>query len=55
MKAVIYGDVKGTPLSHKIWSGKLSALPRPDDTIVRGGNSRLDGPRRISTNQMKEP
>lgn len=34
MQVEIYGDVKGTPLSHKIWGGELSALPRPDDMIV---------------------
>lgn len=33
MKVEIYGDVKGTPQSHKIWQGDLSILPRPDDAI----------------------
>lgn len=34
MKVEIYGNVRGTPNTHRIWVGNLSALPRPDDAIV---------------------
>lgn len=33
MKVAIYGDVRKTPRSHKLWEGNLSALPRPEDFI----------------------
>lgn len=33
MKVTIYGDVRKTPESRKMWEGELSALPRPDDFI----------------------
>lgn len=41
MKVEIWGDVRGTPKSYRIWKGKLSLLPRPDDCLYvdedRGG------------------
>ena len=33
MKVTVYGDVRKTPETHKMWEGNLSALPRPDDFI----------------------
>jgi hypothetical protein len=33
MKVEIYGDVRKTPTTRKMWEGNLSALPRPDDFI----------------------
>lgn len=33
MKVTIYGDVRGSPDTHKMWEGELSALPRPEDFI----------------------
>ena len=38
MKVTIYGDVRRTPQTHKMWEGTLSFLPRPDDYISVHGD-----------------
>lgn len=33
MKVTIYGSVRKTPRTHRLWVGELSMLPRPDDFL----------------------
>lgn len=38
MNVTVYGDVRRTPETYKLWTGNLSALPRPDDFISLHGD-----------------